>query len=163
MSAELFEGRTTAAAEGEVIVFLIGMRINNFWALRSWWPVMRAMPRMLKELSREKERGLLGFRLHLGMPRVFEVTQYWESREQLIAYASAQDGEHRPAWAAFNQRVRAGKNKVGFFHETYAVPAGGYESVYVNMPAFGLGEATEVVPVGRRGESAKERLAYRAG
>lgn len=163
MSAKPIEGRTTAAAEGEVIVFIIGMRINNFWAVRSWWPVMTAMPRMLKELSQEKGRGLLGFRLRPGMPRIFEVVQYWESRDQLIAYASAQDGEHRPAWAAFNRRAREGKNKVGFFHETYVVPAGGYESIYVNMPAYGLGEAAGVVPVGRRGESAKERLAYRAG
>jgi hypothetical protein len=27
---------------------------------------------------------------------------------------------------------------VGFWHETYAVPAGGYEAVYGNMPLFGL-------------------------
>lgn len=163
MGAELNEGRTTAAPEGGVVVFVIGMRINNFWALRSWWPVFTAMPRMLRELSREKESGLLGFRLRPGIPRVFEVIQYWASHEQLLAYASAQSAEHRPAWTAFNRRARAGRNKVGIFHETYVVPAGGYETIYVNMPAYGLGEATGVVPVGRRGESAKDRLAYQAG
>jgi hypothetical protein len=161
MGAELNKGRTTAAAEGDVIVFVIGMRINNFWAVRSWWPAFTAMPRMLKELSREKGSGLLGFRLRPGLPRVFEVIQYWESREQQLAYASARDAEHRPAWAAFNRRARAGKGRVGVFHETYVVPAGGYETIYVDMPAYGLGEATAVVPVGRRGESAAERLAYR--
>ncbi|WP_277441350.1 DUF4188 domain-containing protein [Streptomyces sp. SPB162] len=163
MGAELIEGRVTAAAEGDLVVFVIGMRINNFWALRSWWPVFTAMPRMLKELSREKDSGLLGFRLRPGMPRVFEVIQYWESREKLLAYAAAPDAEHRPAWTAFNRRARAGKGRVGIFHETYVVPAGGYESIYVDMPAYGLGEAAGVVPVGRRGESAKARLAYRAG
>ncbi|MEU3461870.1 DUF4188 domain-containing protein [Streptomyces sp. NPDC006733] len=163
MGAELIEGRTTAAAEGEVIVFVVGMRINNFRAVRSWWPVFRAMPRMLEELSREEGSGLLGFRLRPGMPRVFEVIQYWESHEKLIAYASAQNNEHRPAWTDFNRRARAGKGQVGIFHETYVVPAGGYESIYVNMPAYGLGEAAGVVPVGRRGERAKDRLAYRAG
>ncbi|MFD3525490.1 DUF4188 domain-containing protein [Streptomyces sp. NPDC058653] len=158
MPTQLIDGRMTADAKGDVVVFLIGMRINNFRALRSWWPVFTAMPRMLKELSRDKDSGLIGFQPLLGLPRVMYVVQYWDSKEKLFAYASAQDGEHRPAWAEFNRRLRAGKGKVGFWHETYVVPAGSYESVYINMPAFGLGAATEVVPVGRRGERAADRL-----
>lgn len=158
MGTKLIEGRMTAGAEGDVVVFLVGMRINNFRALRSWWPVFTAMPGMVRELSRDKGRGLLGVRSLLGFPRVLYVVQYWDSKEKLLAYASAPDGEHRPAWTEFNRRVRAGKGKVGFWHETYVVPAGSYESVYVNMPAFGLGAATTVVPVGRRGERAADRL-----
>ncbi|MEU0527600.1 DUF4188 domain-containing protein [Streptomyces niveus] len=158
MGTKVIEGRMTADAEGDVVVFVIGMRINNFRALRSWWPVFTAMPRMLKELSRDKGSGLIGFQPLLGFPRVFYVVQYWDSKEKLLAYASARDGEHRPAWAAFNRRLRAGKGKVGFWHETYVVPAGSYENVYINMPAFGLAAATGVVPVGRRGERAADRL-----
>ncbi|CAM5694173.1 hypothetical protein SANTM175S_00904 [Streptomyces antimycoticus] len=41
--------------------------------------------------------------------------------------------------------MREGRGKVGFWHETYAVPAGAHEAVYVNMPAFGLGKATKMV------------------
>ncbi|GAA2459208.1 DUF4188 domain-containing protein [Streptomyces glaucus] len=152
------EGRTTAASEDGIVVFLIGMRINSFTALRSWVPVARAMGPMLRELSREKGSGLLGHRFLLGFPRVLHVVQYWDSKDKLFAYASAPDRAHRPAWAAFNRRLREGKGKVGFWHETYVVPAGSYESVYVNMPEFGLGAATGVVPVGRRGDRAAERL-----
>ncbi|MFJ5227176.1 DUF4188 domain-containing protein [Streptomyces sp. NPDC088400] len=159
MSAKPIEGRMTARADGETTVFLIGMRINNFRALRSWWPVARAMPRMLKELSRDKDSGLMGARILLGGPRLVYLVQYWSSKEKLLAYASAPDQEHRPAWAAFNRRLRAGRGKVGFWHETYVVPAGSYESVYINMPEFGLGEATGVAPVGSRGERAADRLA----
>ncbi|MGW6306404.1 DUF4188 domain-containing protein, partial [Streptomyces niveus] len=39
MGTKPIEGRMTAGAEGDVVVFLVGMRINNFRALRSWWPV----------------------------------------------------------------------------------------------------------------------------
>ncbi len=60
---------------------------------------------------------------------------------------------------AFNRRVREGRGKVGLWHETFVVPAGSYESVYVNMPPFGLGEARGTVPVGRRGERAADRMA----
>ncbi|MCP3816742.1 DUF4188 domain-containing protein [Streptomyces sp. A3M-1-3] len=162
MSDKPVQGRMTADAEGDVIVFLIGMRINKFRALRSWWPAVRAMPRMIKELSREKGSGLIGVQFLLGGPRLLYVVQYWDSKDKLLAYASAPDKEHRPAWAAFNRRMRDGKGDVGFWHETYVVPAGSYESVYVNMPEFGLGKAAGVVPVGRRGDRAADRLAARA-
>lgn len=158
MSTKPIEGRMTADAQGPVTVFNIGMRINNFRAVRSWWPVFRAMPRMLKELSQDRGSGMLGYQLLLGGSRVLYVVQYWESPEKLLAYASEQGKEHRPAWAAFNRRMREGKGKVGFWHETYVVPPGAHEAVYINMPEFGLGKATGVVPVGRRGERAADRL-----
>lgn len=41
----------TADMEGEFVVFLIGMRINKWWKLRSWLPVFFAMPRM--DLARD--------------------------------------------------------------------------------------------------------------
>ncbi|MFJ3338248.1 DUF4188 domain-containing protein [Streptomyces sp. NPDC086766] len=158
MSAEPIEGRMTAASEDGVVVFLIGMRINSYAAVRSWLPVAKAMGPMLAELSREEGSGLLGYQSLLGGVREVYLVQYWESKEKLLAYASAPDRGHRPAWAAFNRRLREGRGRVGFWHETYVVPAGSYESIYVNMPEYGLGRATGVVPVGRRGDRAAERL-----
>ncbi|MEU7059603.1 DUF4188 domain-containing protein [Streptomyces sp. NPDC046197] len=158
MGARPIEGRMTAASEDGVVVFLIGMRVNSFAAVRSWWPVARAMGPMLAELARERDSGLLGYKALLGGPREAYLVQYWESKEKLLAYAAAPDGSHRPTWAAFNRRLREGKGKVGFWHETYVVPAGSHESIYVNMPEFGLGRATGVVPVARRGDRAAERL-----
>ncbi|MEW2496701.1 DUF4188 domain-containing protein [Streptomyces nodosus] len=158
MNMKPIEGRMTAASEGEMVVFLIGVRINSFAAVRSWWPVLRAMGPMLKELVDDRDSGLLGYESQLSGVREVGYAQYWESREKLLAYAAAPDRTHRPAWAAFNRRVREGKGKVGFWHETYVVPAGSYESVYVNMPESGLAKATGVMPVGRRGERAADRL-----
>ncbi|MGK5630230.1 DUF4188 domain-containing protein [Streptomyces sp. URMC 123] len=153
------ERRVTAAAQGDVVVFLIGMRINRWRAVRHWLPALAAMPRMLKELSRNGDSGLLGLRRLGGGPREFGVAQYWESREKLLAYASDRSGQHRPAWVAFNRRARSSKGGVGVWHETYVVPAGSYESIYVDMPPAGLGAAWGLEPVGRRGERAAERLA----
>ncbi|WP_240796511.1 DUF4188 domain-containing protein [Streptomyces sp. RFCAC02] len=163
---EIIKGRMTAdasaeAVRGGVTVFLIGMRINSFRSLRSWWPTFRAMPRMLRELGADRDSGMIGYRLLFGGPRVIYVVQYWSSHEKLLAYASDREGLHRPAWAAFNRRLREGRDRVGFWHETYVVPAGGHEAVYVNMPPFGLGAAAGVIPVGRRGDRAAERLGVR--
>jgi len=158
MRGKPIEGRMTAASEDGVVVFHIGMRINSFAAVRSWWPVARAMGPMLAELARDEGSGLLGYKTLLGGVRELYLVQYWESKEKLLAYAAAPDKNHRPAWAAFNRRLREGKGKVGFWHETFVVPAGSHESIYMNMPEFGLGKATGVVPVGRRGDRAADRL-----
>jgi hypothetical protein len=39
--------RLTARIEGDFIVFMIGMRINRFWKLHRWIPVVAAKPKML--------------------------------------------------------------------------------------------------------------------
>jgi hypothetical protein len=70
-----------------------------------------------------------------------------------------QAGQRRP----YNRALKSAKRHVGVWHETYVVPAGSYEAIYVDMPAFGLAAATGVIPVGRRGESAEARLARDAG
>ncbi|WP_199823915.1 DUF4188 domain-containing protein [Streptomyces sp. NBRC 109706] len=160
MADQIVRERMTAKGEGELVVFLVGMRINSFWRLRSWLPVFRAMPRMLRELSREKERGMLGYRLFFGSPRQITVLQYWSSVERLAAYASDTEGEHRPAWARLNRALRAGA-RVGFWHETFVVPAGAAESFYVNLPPTGLGAATGIEPIAARGERMADRMGRR--
>ncbi|MEV4925317.1 DUF4188 domain-containing protein [Streptomyces roseoverticillatus] len=163
MSAQPIPERVTAAAEGDVVVFLIGMRINRWRAVRHWLPTLRAMPRMLKELSRDENSGLLGFQALAGSPRDRTVVQYWESREKLLAYAADRNKEHRPAWTDFNRRARGSEGSVGIWHETYVVPAGSYESIYFGMPKQGLGKAYGIEPVARRGERAAERFASAGG
>lgn len=68
-------GRTTAAVEGDAVVLLTGMRINHFWAVHQWLPVMLSMVRMLGELARDRGRGLLGRVLLTASPRTYYVVQ----------------------------------------------------------------------------------------
>ncbi|WP_405761907.1 DUF4188 domain-containing protein [Streptomyces sp. NBC_01420] len=156
-------GRTTAAAEGDVVVLLIGMRINHFRGVHHWLPVMLAMLRMLRELKADRARGLLGHILLSGSPRTYYVVQYWESKEKLYAYASAPDMFHRKAWAMLNRKEKNSRQHVGLWHETYIVPEGGYESIYADMPAYGLAAATGSLPIEGRGRRAADRLAQRSG
>jgi len=152
---EVIPGRMTHDYDGDLVVFLIGMRINKPWRLDLWLPVFTAMPAMLAELSKDKDSGLLGYRLTFGAGGPLLV-QYWNSHEKLYQYASNRDAAHRPAWAAFNRRVRKAPGGVGVWHETYVVERA--ESIYAGMPVSGLAAATSSVPVGRRGETAAERL-----
>jgi hypothetical protein len=147
--------RITATVEGDFVVFLIGMRINQPLKLHKWLPVAAAMPRMLKELYREPERGFLHGEMWFA--RTIVVLQYWRSMEQLLAYAKDRQAEHLPAWKAFNQAIGT-DGSVGIWHETYAVSPGTYENIYVNMPPFGLGRAGTAQAVGAGGHSAAARL-----
>lgn len=159
--AEIRKDRVTADIEGDFVVFLIGARINAFWKVHKWGPVLLAMPRMLRELAADDGSGLLGFRSRWG-GRNFEVIQYWRSFEKLHAYARSQDAEHLPAWADFNRRI-ADNGTVGIWHETYLVKEGEYEAVYRNMPPYGLAEASAVVPATGRRKTAAGRLGKSEG
>ncbi|MFJ7625695.1 monooxygenase family protein [Streptomyces sp. NPDC097595] len=59
--------------------------------------------------------------------------------------------------------MRINHFRVGLWHETYIVPEGGYESIYADMPAYGLAAATGSLPIGGRGRRAADRLAHRSG
>ncbi|MFF9176650.1 DUF4188 domain-containing protein [Streptomyces sp. NPDC014793] len=164
MFAKPVRGYTTAAADGDVVVLLIGMRINHFRAVHQWLPVMLSMIRMLRELARDPDRGLLGHVLLTASPRTYYVVQYWESKEKLYAYATSPDMFHHRAWTAVNRKQRQGgaRGHVGLWHETYIAPEGSRESVYFDMPPFGLAKAHGQVPVERRGRSARDRFAHRS-
>lgn len=148
--------RMTAHIEGPFCVFLIGMRINRLWKVHRWWPVARAMPRMLEELRRHPELGLLGGHGWFG-GRTVMMQQYWRSFEHLTAYARRPDLAHLPAWGEFRKRV-GDSGDVGIFHETYRVENGNYEVIYHHMPAFGLGAVGELTEIGGRHESAGGRM-----
>ena len=88
------------------------------------------------------------------------MVQYWRSMEQLLAYANNKDAQHLPAWASFNKAIGT-DGSVGIWHETYAASPGSHESVYVNMPPFGLGRASSLHRATGTRRTASERLARR--
>ncbi|MBI2779301.1 MAG: DUF4188 domain-containing protein [Gammaproteobacteria bacterium] len=148
--------RMAAQIEGDFVVFLLGMRVNKFWKIHQWLPVAMAMTPMLKELLGNPESGLLGMQYHFGL-RDSMLVQYWRSFEHLEAYARAKDKSHFPAWVEFNRKIGS-NGDVGIWHETYKVSAGQYETVYNNMPAYGLGTAGSLVPATGKRETAKGRM-----
>lgn len=149
------KGRMTAPADKDFVVFLIGMRINNVFAVTKWVPVFMAMARMLPELYKNPKLGFKSYEMWFS--RTLILVQYWESPEKLMDYAKAKDAEHLPAWKAFNKAAQS-TSSVGIWHETYIVAKGMTENMYVNMPAFGFGKVVPLVPATGNRNSAKGRL-----
>lgn len=142
--ATIHSGPFRADAPAGTVLFLIGMRLNRPWKVSRWLPAFAAMPRMLAELRRQPERGLLGARIWAG--RTMLVVQYWRSMDDLLAYSRASDAQHLPAWRAFNRRTAKGAGDIGIWHETYVLQAGAQRALYRDMPAFGLAAATSHRP-----------------
>ena len=152
----MFPGRFSAHIEGPFVVFLIGMRVNRLWAVHKWLPVARAMGPMLTQLMSRKELGLLHAQPFLYW-RGIGLVQYWRSFEQLERFARDPALAHLEPWRRFNREVGA-DGSVGIWHETFLVEAGRYESVYGNMPRFGLARAGSHLPAVASRETAKRRL-----
>lgn len=155
----LIKERMTVINEQELVVFMIGMRVNNILKFQKWVPVATAMTRMLKELNAHPELGFLGVEMTANFPTTLMV-QYWRSFQDLAVYAGNRDAAHLPAWREFNRQMK-GNSDVGIWHETYRIPAGHYEAIYNNMPAFGLGKVFPLVPATGARESARARMAVK--
>jgi hypothetical protein len=155
--AKIFAGRYTAEHDGDLVVFLIGMRINRPWKVHRWLPIIRSMSRMTAELSADPQSGYLGGQNGMiGMCP--SVVQYWRSFDDLDRFARDPEQSHIPCWQTFNRLVKA-SGDVGIWHETYAV--GAWECVYGNMPRFGLAKFSGHAPVSDRGQSAGRRIGAR--
>src|SRR5258708_36769846 len=155
--ADVIPGRFTAEADEPFVVFLIGMRINRFFAFTKWVPTALAMGPMLRTLYQHPEKGFLGARTMLSWRGVTSV-QNWRSFEDLERFSRSTDDPHWRAWRRFSRAVGYNDGSVGIWHETYVVEPGHYEGVYGNMPLFGLAAATRQVPAGRRRETARRPL-----
>ena len=151
----IHRGRFTAEIEGDFVVFLIGMRINNPLKVHRWWPIFIAMPKMLRVLGQHPELGCLGFHLWIGRSPL--VLQYWRDFESLDRFARDKDLPHLEPWRRFNRLV-SDSGDVGIWHETYHVRAGEYEAIYGNMPVFGLAAASKHGPVAGKGQTAPIRI-----
>lgn len=147
---QLVSGSHTVCHQGDIVVFVVGARINKWWLLPMSLPILSRMGAMLRELSRDPDSGFLGSQ-SLGLGGML---QYWRSVDDLLRYADARDRHHRPAAKNFLRRVFANQ-AVGVWHELYAVPAGHFEALYLNMPRFGVGRVFPPTPA--RGELAKSR------
>ncbi|MCB9689130.1 MAG: DUF4188 domain-containing protein [Alphaproteobacteria bacterium] len=151
----MLPSRLTVSPDERFVVFLIGMRVNRPWMVPAIWAIAAGMQRMLGELERNPEAGLLRAESWFGRTTIS--VQYWRSEEHLLAYAHDKEREHTSTWAAWSKRLGL-DGAIGIWHETYVVSPGGYECVYVHMPPFGLGGALPRVPADGPLSTARRRL-----
>lgn len=136
--ARVNRNRIVPAITPPFVVFLFGIRINNYLKIYDWWPVVRSLKRLMRSLSVDKDQGFLGYEYWSGNPCLF--IQYWRSFEALQSYARDKQQDHFPVWLNFNENVSQ-TGTVGLWHEAYLIERDCFEAVYKNMPLFGLAKA----------------------
>ncbi len=144
---QTYQGRFSATHDGDIVVFLIGMRFLSLRALPTAFKTFARMPKMLAELDSDPSLGCLGSSFTF-VPWGATITQYWKSTAQLGDFARKKTGSHLAAWQWFNALGRT-SHGVGVWHESYYVAAGASESMYVNMPRIGLAAAVGHRAVGQ--------------
>jgi hypothetical protein len=154
--AKVIPGRFTAKTDEPFVVFIIGMRVNKFFAFRRWIATAMAMGPMIRTLYQHPEKGFLSAQTFFYWRGVVTV-QYWRSFDDLEKFARDKNDPHLEAWRRFNRTIGS-DGSVGIFHETFLVNAGKYEALYGNMPVFGLAAATSHVPATGKRETARRRL-----
>ncbi|KAI9094872.1 hypothetical protein DFS34DRAFT_582546 [Phlyctochytrium arcticum] len=157
-------GNSTARIQGDFVVFLIGARANTPSAILDsrFGEIGNAMTAMRKELQDQPELGCLGAEDFISMygdgSQILAV-QYWRSVEHLHAYARGKGHVHVRAVPKFI-KIAKDSPDFGAWHETFAVKSGDYETFYLNMPPFGLGNAreTQLEQVPAKWRTMKQRM-----
>lgn len=160
------EAKVAAERDEQFVVFHVGLRINAFWKIHRWLPILLIAPRMVRELVSDPESGLLGNRTVVG-PGIRNVgfIQYWDSFETLRGYARDSDRLHFPVWQDYYEDGTNQDAAVGIWHETYVVDPAECETVYNNMPLHGLGatDGATIEPASAQRKTAAGRVGHTDG
>jgi hypothetical protein len=136
--------RNVADIEGDIVVYINGMRLNKLRALPKWLLAGRKLAKMFDRLEADPESGFLGYQPAFMGIRSGAAIQYWRSLEDLTQFARDPNDLHAPAWKWYNDEVDTGGG-VGFWAELYVVNASHYETFYRNMPPIGLGAISGLI------------------
>ena len=145
-------------ANNEICVFILGTRCNHplgalapgMAGVRSHFPVMTAD----LEAHRE-EYGYLTSTAWFNLDQRQASSEllnivYFKNVEGLHKFAHA--AAHREVWAWFNRHTREWPH-ISIWHETYQVPRGNWETIYINSHVQGINRASLPQTDEKTGES----------
>jgi hypothetical protein len=137
---QIYNGKYTSKPENPFVVFIFGMRINSILYFWLWLPFLFRLIRMVKRLRQYRDSGMMNAHIFLS-GKGLGVMQYWESFDKLENFALDNNDMHMPNNKKYKKSV--GKSGlVGIWHETYLVEQDKFETMYYNMPKWGLARAT---------------------
>jgi Domain of unknown function (DUF4188) len=143
----------------ELCLVRLGLVVRKFRALPYASRLVRAIDRSAREAI-ESGAGLFSSeRFRFGWDH-FGVLQYWSSFEALDNWSHR--SPHSDWWRDALERMRQ-RGDFGVYHETFLVPRGNVESIYLDCPPVGLsGFGVKGEAVGHSTTS-RDRLGRRGG
>lgn len=148
-------------ASQDVVVFLIGTRYNHPYGLLApnAEKVANYFTQMVSDLEEHPDEfGFLGattwMNTRAASKNEIMVVCYFRSVEGLHSFAHAD--YHLKGWNWWNKEFHKMPH-ITIFHETYRVPAGNWESIYVNSKISGLQSTIFKVPEEGTGKEVYQR------
>jgi len=133
----------------DLVIIYLGMRANSVGGIKT---LASFGPQIRKAVADKPDGLLLHENLVFSMlPPHAGMREYWRDFDSLEKWARS--GVHSRWWKTF-LRNRGG---TGFWHETY-LRGGQIESVYIDMPPFGLSKFGDREPARGSMFSARRRL-----
>jgi len=86
LAKKIYSGCYTVDSKEDIVVFIIGMRINKLFSFSKWLSVFMAMPPMIKELYLNKKLVFLHTEVSFSW-KAITLLQYWKSFKQFEFYA----------------------------------------------------------------------------
>ena len=137
----IFKGKYTSKPEESFVLFIFGMKINNPFFFWLWLPFNFIFLKMVRRLRKYKDAGMLNAHLFWFWGGV-GVIQYWKSFDHLEKFARDKADMHMPNEKRYKKYI--GKSGIlGVWHETYLVDQDKFETMYFNMPMWGLSKASK--------------------
>lgn len=134
----------------DLVVIYLGMRVNSPGGMPTLMKF--APPNMRKALTPTPDGLLLHENITWSLlPPHAGFRQYWRDFDSLERWARS--GTHKQWW----QNFLADRKGTGFWHETYA-RGREIESMYIDMPGFGLGKFAPRVEARGPMFSARQRV-----
>ena len=131
------------------------MRVNTLrGALQAPW-IGQAMGSMQRYLATTPDSGWLWGTNWFGRTTI--LLSYWRSAADVQRFASDADAPHLQPWRRFVREVGDSRH-IGVWHELFTVRADDYESVYVNMPLFGVAGAGQHLPISPGLRTSRQRM-----
>lgn len=154
-------GRYHSVVDGDFCVFLIGAVHNKGLPSQKFKEVGDAFNDMVRQLESDPEKyGFMGAQNYVSANQHVDSimsVQFWRTQEQLNAYA--RDGLllHFPNMKWLSKTGQE-TDQFGFWHESYRVRSGEYETIYVNCPELLLGRVGKLVRATGNYKTARGRL-----
>ena len=133
--------------EGDIVVYISGMRLNKLRAIPQWIAAGRTLAKMFDRLEADPDSGFLGYQPAFMGIRTGAAIRYWRSLEDLKRFVRDQNDLHVPTWKWYNETVDI-DGGVRFWAELYVVESGRYETFYRNIDPTGLGAVGGLRPDG---------------
>jgi len=140
--SHMLAGRWVANPPPGTTLVLFGLRVNRWGRVWSWWPLVRALRRMVREAETSPDESGMLWARQWRDDREFTVLSYWRDMQSALGWAQDARFRHVDAWRRYNHGRVGDSGDVGLWHEVIEIDPKRLHTIYRDVEWRGLAAAT---------------------